>query len=271
MQEQPSKWRDLKPSERPHRTNWSKSTKERASPHHTERRPEKDATIVLKNIPQDYESSDLIEKLQNEYDIEPDTIMYHYDTDGKFSGIAMVKYSSVEEAAEMMEQLAGLKIKENVIRLEYKWKRFDETEEYQQYFEQLKQFSENSLVSEMTFDSSLTSFQRKQIHIICEKLNLAHESKTVGKDRMLLVSKQFRGEKRGSRFPRKSEQRPIVTERKKEKTIRPIRQPRGPNDTLGFSQEFQEYRKLELRTRGQLLRVSVTDLDGEPVDLLDSE
>lgn len=58
--------------------------------------------------------------------------------------------------------------------------------------------------------------------------------------------------------------------KRKEPQIRPTRQPVGPGSGCGFSEEYQESRKVELRARGKLLRISVTDVNGEPVDLSNS-
>lgn len=76
----------------------------------------------------------------------------------------------------------------------------EEAEQYEEFFAQVQQFKRNNIISELTFDSSLSPFQRKIIHHICDKLNLSHESRGEGKDRYLVVSRK---PKRGASFPRK--------------------------------------------------------------------
>jgi hypothetical protein len=62
-------------------------------------------------------------------------------------------------------------------------------EEYNQLFKQLQTFKNNTSLREIVFPSELTSYQRKQLHTIAEKLRLYHESRSEGDQRYIVVSK----------------------------------------------------------------------------------
>jgi len=176
----------------------------------------------------------------------------------------MVTYSSIDDAEIMYKELKGLVIEEKKIRVEYKFKRIEDTDEYKDFQNQLKTFK-NSEEKELRLDS-LTAFQRKQIHQIAEKLHLFHESIQENGVTFINVTKPVR---RGFNYPRKdgdSTSRNIATE-KKEPQIKPIREPKIPDGTLGFSSEFQTQRRKELRSRGILQGVCITETSGKPVDV----
>ena len=139
----------------------------------------------------------------------------------------MVQYEDTEKSSAMLAQLNGAVIEQQTIRAEFKHKKIgrphlgiplshhrrelfimpctEETQEYQEYYEQLTQFRDNASVSELRFTAGLTPFQRKQIHQICTKLHLGHESVGTGGDRYILVTKKTKDwspSTRGHSFPR---------------------------------------------------------------------
>merc|ERR1712110_110512 len=159
--------------------------------HRQERKPsqEPDETIVLKDLPKSLESDQLLDILRK-YEIQPESLHYHYDHEGNFSGIAMVQYEDTQKSSAMLALLNGAVIEEQTVRAEFKHKKIEETQEYQEYHEQLIQFRDDVSVSELRFDAGLTPFQRKQIHQICTKLQLGHESVGTAGDRYILVTKK---------------------------------------------------------------------------------
>jgi len=241
--------------------------------HRQERKPsqEPDETVVLKDLPKSLESDQLLDILRN-YEIQPESLHYHYDHEGNFSGIAMVQYGDTEKSSAMLALLNDALIEEQTIRAEFKHKKIEETQEYQEYHEQLTQFRDNEAVSELRFNPGLTPFQRKQIHQICTKLHLGHESVGTGGDRYILVSKKSKDwspSTRGHSFPRGKNTaleaaRKAVQVDKVEPQIRPSRTPIIPDGTTGFSDEFQVARRLEIRAHTRK-RIVISDDQGNPV------
>jgi R3H domain/RNA recognition motif len=150
-------------------------------------------TLVLKNLPFDLKAEALLGVLHG-LAHPPENVALHYDSNGSFRGMAFVRYHSMSEAAEVHRVLNGLDISGRQVRIEYKRKPEGEEQRVAQAWrEQLHQFKEDeSGPQELTFPSTLTSAQRRQIHTIADKLGLVHYSQREGESRILIVSKRSR-------------------------------------------------------------------------------
>eukprot|EP00164_Ancoracysta_twista_P012461 GFYU01019545.1.p1 GENE.GFYU01019545.1~~GFYU01019545.1.p1 ORF type:complete len:533 (-),score=105.94 GFYU01019545.1:87-1685(-) len=155
----------------------------------------RNATLVLKNLSFQLKQEKLQDTLNN-LDVKPQSVNFHYDASGAFRGMAFAKYKTVDESARAYELLNGLEIDKRRVRVEYKKKNSKsnsvdldrQDDEAKLLFEQLKEFrdSANSTGSSsgdteveppsVVFPPTLSSFQRKRIHSISEKLGLLHQT-----------------------------------------------------------------------------------------------
>ncbi|MDP2436090.1 MAG: R3H domain-containing nucleic acid-binding protein [archaeon] len=166
-------------------------------PNDTEHSPEAtSATLVIKNLPFALKH-DQLKAVLSSYDTKPENVAFHYDASGMFRGMAFVKYATSEEASEIYEKINGMDVGGRSIRVEYKKNatdkklEFDPTdEEMKRTYEQLFHFKTQSKLPILSFPSTLSSYQRRQIHIVADKLDLDHYSEGDGENRYLIIAKR---------------------------------------------------------------------------------
>ena len=154
------------------------------------------ATLVIKNLPFSLKHEQLKAVLSS-YEIRSENVSFHYDASGMFRGMAFVKYATPEEASEMYDKINGLDVGGRSIRVEFKKntseKRLEydpSDEEMKKTYEQLYHFKTQSKLPILSFPSTLTSYQRRQIHIVANKLDLDHYSEGEGDNRYLIIAKR---------------------------------------------------------------------------------
>jgi len=131
----------------------------------------------------------------------PQSINLHFDNMGVFRGMAFIKYRLLDDAIKVYEALNGYDVGGRKVRVEYKRKNkgqqtvtdvpqewLDE-EDLRKLWEQVKDFSNNPNVNEISFTPNLTSNQRKHIHAMAEKLKLTHYSNGEGDQRYICIKK----------------------------------------------------------------------------------
>eukprot|EP00010_Vexillifera_abyssalis_P006302 CAMPEP_0201546912 /NCGR_PEP_ID=MMETSP0173_2-20130828/3291_1 /ASSEMBLY_ACC=CAM_ASM_000268 /TAXON_ID=218659 /ORGANISM="Vexillifera sp., Strain DIVA3 564/2" /LENGTH=769 /DNA_ID=CAMNT_0047955745 /DNA_START=31 /DNA_END=2337 /DNA_ORIENTATION=+ len=175
--------------------------------------------LVIKNLPFSLKQEELTAVLAA-YPSVPESVSFHYDSSGMFRGMAFIKYASVQDAVNIFDVINGMDVGGRPIRVEYKRNRekrrnnssspsspsssssskaspntkrrspdFAMDEEGKKLFDQLNHFKESSSLNDLAFPPTLSSQQKKQIHIIAEKLSLNHYSQGEGEHRYLIVSK----------------------------------------------------------------------------------
>jgi len=105
----------------------------------------------------------------------------------------------LDDAIKVYEALNGYDVGGRKVRVEYKRKNkgqqtdvppeWQEEEDLRKLWEQVKDFSNNPNVNEISFTPNLTSNQRKQIHTMAEKLKLTHYSNGEGEQRYICIKK----------------------------------------------------------------------------------
>jgi len=187
---------------------------------------EKNNTLVLKNLPFNLKTEKLQEILNN-FEVRPTSVNYHVDASGMFRGMAFAKYKNIDESSKAYELLNGLEVAGRKIRVEFKRKssnasanpsqqklekeKQEKTPEKQyapnvhldldnldddtkKFYEQLIAFKENPTMTEISFPHTLTSYQKKQIHHLADKLGLSHfslegDGKNISQRHMLVIKK----------------------------------------------------------------------------------
>jgi len=136
----------------------------------------KNSTLVLKNLPFQLKQEKL-EELLNQLTVKPLNVSYLYDGTGMFRGMAFVKYKEIEHAASVFESLNNLDITGRKVRVEYKrvTKESENTQDADEkkIQDQLNSFRANAQINELAFPAG-SSYQKKQIRHIAEKLGLGH-------------------------------------------------------------------------------------------------
>jgi len=218
---------------------------------------ERTNAIVVKNLPFQLKQEEFQEIL-NTFEPKAAHLKYHLDN-GQFRGIAFIKYRTVEEATVIYDKFQSFEIGGRRIRCEFKRKQLAsdldlDDDEAKVLWEQLNRFKESSLL-ELPFPSSLSGLQRKQIHYFADRLGLLHYSQGEGETRLIVVTKRRERQPQGSNtvglqpMDDKSWRARNQEEKKKaaaEPTLRiqPVRQPKGPEPSKGFSDEYRASRKL---------------------------
>lgn len=162
--------------------------------------PEKpDTILVLKNLPFSLKQDQLQEILMMMNTTAPQSINLHFDNMGVFRGMAFIKYRLLDDAIKVYEALNGYDVGGRKVRVEYKRKNkgqqtdipleWQEEEDLRKLWEQVKDFSNNPNVNEISFTPNLTSNQRKHIHTMAEKLKLTHYSNGEGELRYICIKK----------------------------------------------------------------------------------
>jgi len=108
-----------------------------------------------------------------------------------FRGMAFVKYKEIEYATKVFNHINNMDINGRKLRVEYKRKvaEAEVEDNAQKLFDQLNNFKNNNTIGELAFPCG-SSFQRKQIHQLAEKLGLVHFSTGEGETRYVLLKKK---------------------------------------------------------------------------------
>jgi len=204
-------------------------------------------SLMVKNLPFSTDE-DSVKQILNQFETKPISVSLHFLPNGKFHGTVEANYESVESATKAFGEITGFEVGGRVVRVEYKRQKVQrkENDEYSQFFQQLKTFKRNRSLKEFTFPSDLSSYQRKQIHTIADKLNLFHISRVENEERFIVVSKNPLSE---SDMTGRHILKNNLAKYKSEKyatTLQLTRQPIGPNTTRGFSPVYQAERQLYL-------------------------
>lgn len=151
--------------------------------------PEKpDTILVLKNLPFALKQDELQEILMQMNTTAPQSINLHFDNNGVFRGMAFIKYRGLDDAIKVYDNLNGYDVHGRKVRVEYKRKNkqlqsqsysdvpqeWMDEDDLRKLWEQVKDFSVNPNISEISFNSNLSTNQKKQVHQMAEKLKLAH-------------------------------------------------------------------------------------------------
>jgi len=133
----------------------------------------------------------------------PQSINLHFDNMGVFRGMAFIRYRLLDDAIKVYEALNGYDVGGRKVRVEYKRKNksqqsdipqeWQEEEDLRKLWEQVRDFSNNPNVNEISFTPNLTSNQRKHIHAMAEKLKLTHFSNGEGDQRYICIKKPPQG------------------------------------------------------------------------------
>jgi RNA recognition motif-containing protein len=158
-----------------------------------------DTILVLKNLPFSLKQDQLQEILMAMNTTAPQSINLHFDNMGVFRGMAFIKYRAIDDAIKVYESLNGYDVGGRKVRVEYKRKNkgqqldipseWQEEEDLRKLWEQVRDFSNNPTVNEISFTPNLTVNQRKQIHVMAEKLKLTHYSNGEGEGRYICIKK----------------------------------------------------------------------------------
>jgi len=158
-----------------------------------------DTILVLKNLPFSLKQDQLQEILMAVNTTAPQSINLHFDNMGVFRGMAFIKYRLLDDAIKVFEALNGYDVGGRKVRVEYKRKNkgqqvdipseWQEEEDLKKLWEQVRDFSNNPTVNEISFTPNLTSNQRKNIHTMAEKLKLTHYSNGEGDARYICIKK----------------------------------------------------------------------------------
>jgi len=149
----------------------------------------KNSILVIKNLPYNMKEEKLLHIL-NTFDEQPEDVSFHHDSSGTFRGMAFVKYSSIQDSSFVFEHISSIDVGGRPIKVEYKRKPDPADEDHQKIQQQLQHFKENEGLSDLAFPFSLSNSQRKQIHVIAEKLGLRYQSLGENENRFVVVSKK---------------------------------------------------------------------------------
>jgi len=151
----------------------------------------KNSTLVLKNLPFQLKQEKL-EELLNEYEWKAQNVSYLYDGSGMFKGMAFVKFKEIEHATKIFEALNNREINGRKLRIEYKRKVQEadtKDDDPNKLYDQLVTFRSGSSITELAFPCG-SSYQRKHIHQMAEKLGFSHYSTGEGESRYVIVKKK---------------------------------------------------------------------------------
>jgi len=280
-------------------------------------------TLVVKNLPYSAKAETLGEFLEKRFKIPPETVELHFDGMGQFRGVAFVHYATVEDAQKMMPLLSGFDYGGRRLRIEYKrvskqaremkarlarerdkeipQSEEEERAEIMRIQEILVNFHNTPSKPEYCFPKEYTSWQRRQVHIVAEKLQLFHYSIGEGLERYIIVSKtprddleasgsSGRGLKASKKRDKEREKEILfgrlntsslgykagrnpqeTSSNKKEPQIMPIRAPNGPDGTIGFSAEYQARRAALNLTEAEVSIIEHLRRKSEVVEVKEGE
>jgi R3H domain/RNA recognition motif/SUZ-C motif len=159
---------------------------------------EQNSTLVIKNLPFSLKQ-DSLKLVLNSYDVRPESVAFHHDASGMFRGMAFVKYATVADAVAIFDVINGMDVGGRPIRVEYKRRKesqrnvsqYDPTDaEMKRLYEQLMHFKNNNALNDLTFPTTLSTYQRRQIHLIADILDMDHYSQGDPDHRYLVISKR---------------------------------------------------------------------------------
>eukprot|EP01116_Phalansterium_solitarium_P012359 TRINITY_DN2856_c0_g1_i2.p1 TRINITY_DN2856_c0_g1~~TRINITY_DN2856_c0_g1_i2.p1 ORF type:complete len:540 (-),score=222.73 TRINITY_DN2856_c0_g1_i2:270-1889(-) len=154
----------------------------------------KNTTLVLKNLPFNLKLEQLQEIL-NGQQFAPINVAYLYDAAAMFRGMAFVKYRDIDQAHAVFAAINNMDIQGRKLRVEYKrtLKEGEGGEDDKRLLEQLSQFkasAQSEVLPGTSPDLSFhcpSSFQRKSLHQMAEKLGLVHYSTGEGENQFVVV------------------------------------------------------------------------------------
>ena len=164
-------------------------------------------TIVLKNVPFQLRVEQLQAILQRTLAMRVRYVNYHLDQEGKFRGLAFVKFGSVDDATVALGVCGRMEINGRMLRAEWKRSRsrtaphasplamaLDRAElhgEELTYFDKIVSWL-NSSLDELTFPPTLSTEQRTTVHSLAARIGLEHESSGKGPSRFITVRRNAR-------------------------------------------------------------------------------
>lgn len=142
------------------------------------------ATLVVKNLPLDLKEDDLARILDN-HNVKPMKVDFHHDAAGSFRGTAFVRYESPEEAKVALEKLGStpeLSGRKTRVELQKSKALFGRRsleaelpqEELNSVREEIERFLNDPTCMEVCLAASFSVYQRKYVHSLAERHNLAH-------------------------------------------------------------------------------------------------
>lgn len=265
---------------------WDKITPGRDPRTHESNSEYKNSILVLKNLPFQLQKEKL-EDILNSLEYKPLDVDYLYDNTRMFRGMAFVKYKEVDHATKVFEEINNMDINGRKLRVEYKRKttEAEQDEEMRRISDQLMNLKASSTASEIAFNVGSSSYQKKKIHQMAEKLGLKYKDT----DKKITVKKKEENvRKKEDNNPAKSQPIRASHKKKGEKNqihsydpkfshdllspdrtfsksygtspsykhsvllrdrnnpdgpiLQPVRHPRGPDGTTGFSEEYRKSR-----------------------------
>jgi RNA recognition motif-containing protein len=172
----------------------SNKTKRKASLQSSRHRPSsqngstledvKVATLVVKNLPLDLKEEELARILDN-HNVKPMKVDFHHDANGSFRGTAFVRYDSPGEAKAALEKLGAtpeLSGRKTRVELQKSKALFGRRsleaelpqEELETVREEIERFLNDPTCMEVRLAASFSVYQRKYVHSLAERHNLAH-------------------------------------------------------------------------------------------------
>lgn len=142
------------------------------------------ATLVVKNLPLDLKEDDLARILDN-HNVKPMKVDFHHDASGSFRGTAFVRYESPDEARAALEKLGStpeLSGRKTRVELQKSKALFGRRsleaelpqEELDTVREEIERFLNDPECMEVRLAASFSVYQRKYVHSLAERHNLAH-------------------------------------------------------------------------------------------------
>lgn len=172
------------------------------------KKPGRSKVITLKNLPWDLKKEDLI-KVLNTLDAKPADVYYLNNANGKFTGMASVKYPSPDHANVALPALNKLVLSGRPVNAEFRNRKRDKKKKQEKETEQLYASSPKITARRK---SSATSYPNSAL-----KLTNVH----------------------------KPQPEIVVTPggtRRRSSSVSLVRQPCGPDGTKGFSNDYQKQR-----------------------------
>lgn len=181
-------------------------------------------TLVIKNLPFKFKLADL-EKLLNEHQAKTKNVRLLRDESGKFTGMAFIRCASKDDAQRLISTMHGLEIAGRSIQVEFKTKKQKKKKGLTSSSDSLSSSSDENPRIRISSDKT-SKLSASDEHVIEKKLPTQRRKSTSTFDTLYSHSALARTHNY-SYGP----------------TIRPIRQPIGPDGkTNGFSAEYRRAR-----------------------------
>jgi len=184
-------------------------------------------TLVIKNLPFKFKLTDL-EKLLSEYAVKVKNVRLLRDESGKFTGMAFIRCGSKEDAQELITKMNNLDIAGRSIQVDFKTKN-----------KKKKKLSASS----DSMSSSSSDWEEKPSKLI-EELKPFRRKSTSDYIHSMPPRNEFTTPFRTD-YVHSAVSR--IHAASKDNTIRPIRQPIGPDGkTNGFSEDYRRSRTIKM-------------------------